>query len=119
MVFFKIDKKCHILLVIFKSRRRLLDNTCFFCEPFTNNNNNDNNDRGVPAHFDNFYEDQRCCLKLTCSSTWVPFSVAMTLLRRAGLSNPSPDLSLEAARDVGADGFCLQGEKFEKLKYGF
>ena len=43
--------------------------------------------------------------------TWVPFSVAMTLLRRAGLSNPSPDLSLEAARDVGADGFCLQGAK--------
>ena len=32
----------------------------------------------------------------------------MTLLRRAGLSKPRPERSLEAARDVGADGFCLK-----------
>ena len=32
----------------------------------------------------------------------------MTLLRRAGLSKPRPERSLEAAREVGADGFCLK-----------
>ena len=38
----------------------------------------------------------------------------MTLLRRAGLSKPRPERSLEAAREVGADGFCLQKRYFEK-----
>ena len=34
--------------------------------------------------------------------------MAMTLLSRAGLSKPRPERSLEAAREVGADGFCLK-----------
>jgi len=37
----------------------------------------------------------------------------MTLLRRAGLSSPRPDLSRDAARDVGAEGFCLKKKPLE------
>ena len=43
--------------------------------------------------------------------------MAMTLLSRAGLSKPRPERSLEAARDVGADGFCLKKRYFEKRFY--